>query len=181
MKKLIRNLLVPCLLSLIAGCAGPVGPEGPAGENGVDGQDGSPADRQVHVQTFVGGQHTSFGLVPGRQLSFQKAEDDTAVRVTYYDTVSSSHDGSEACVCSWEVLFNGQTCSDPGFVGAALVANVQNLESISVDGWCKGIPAGTVNLTVNVGATSNDCDCQTGFFQDSVGFIEAEELMMLAN
>lgn len=64
----------------------------------------------------------------------------------------------------------------PGNLSAALVANVQNLEGVNLEGWCSGIPAGPVELTVRVGATAPECECVTGFFADGTGFLEAEEL-----
>jgi hypothetical protein len=177
MRSMIRVFFVP-LFALVAACAGPPGPAGEAGEPGADGEDGvdgDPAERVVHVATFTGGQDDTAGPVTGRVLNFEKLRDDTAIRVAYNDLVSAYVEG-QPCVCIWQLEFNGRTCADPGNISAALVANVQNIESLNLEGWCSVLPAGPVALTVRAGATAPECQCVTGYFTDGTGFLEAEEI-----
>ena len=162
-------------------CEGPAGPAGVDGIDGTDGLDGSAAERLVHRVTFSQYDNTDDGLVAGRALTFDKALDDTWLRLTYFDSFGCySGTENDACLCVWEVLFNDSSCKKDGPIEGYVSSIVEDtLSSRTLAGWCKTtddgkIGAGQVDIEVQISATGG-CDAYTGF-DDVVGFLEAEEI-----
>ena len=98
------------------------------------------------------------GLVPERSVSINNQQTNSYLRVSYHDNFRIKPVGSGA-YGKWEVLFNGQSCSNPG----PIIQFLHNenggflARGDTIVGYCRaanGLPfgAGQVTLTVSVNA-----------------------------
>ena len=166
----IARLCFPLTAALaFASC---VGPEGPPGADGADG-----TERTVHRESFESYQPGESGLVPDRELVFDKQDDDSELRISYTDLFGVLHQAgnTEARVCFWEVLVNGDSCSDPIIVATEGNSPGEFVVSSTVFGWCSDVPAGEVVLEVEVEEWGANGECFTGL-NGLTGWLEAEEL-----
>jgi hypothetical protein len=174
----------------IAGCvgcdtAGRDGEDGLQGEAGPAGEPGDPAERTVHRSTFSSYSDVDDGTIADRELTFNKAEESTMLRLTYYDSFTVNGSTGALYGCRWMLLFNGRPCTDPGPIAGNVVGMGSTISSFPVSGWCTAtddgpLGAGEITVTVNVGTipgvsglTAGDCITGMG---EITGFIEAEEL-----
>ena len=190
MKRTMISWASVLLAGAVAGCFG-CDAAGPKGEDGLDGDAGPPgapgdaAARAVYRSTFSSTDDQDNGTVADRSLTFTKAEDDSAIRLNYYDSFTINGGTLELFGCQWMVLFNDRPCVDPGTIVAKIAGTGTTLETSTVSGWCTAtdegpLTAGEITVTVRVGTVSGVSgvsagDCITGLGQVT-GFIEAEEL-----
>ncbi len=121
--------------------------------------------RTIPRAAGYGDTQTDNGPLGSRVLNFTKKQSDTGIRVTYIDNFRVLN--NEAA-CSWEIKFNGASCTNPGalrydkFEGGT---NSNRHNPATVFGTCFDILAGPVRVDVWVGTTAgrNNGDCYTGW------------------
>ncbi|MFN7132116.1 MAG: hypothetical protein ACK4N5_08540, partial [Myxococcales bacterium] len=161
------------------GAAGPPGPQGPPGERGPAGEPGQPGASgttyKVTRTTFTGEDDRDSGPVTNRVLEVEKPRGGTGLRITYYDLFgawSGGTGGPGQCLCQWELLFNGKSCSSPGVLAHEVFSIAgEELRSETVNGVCaqaggRWLNEGPVTITVHVGTSprspNRPCQCRTG-------------------
>ncbi|KAI0237160.1 hypothetical protein LSAT2_012378 [Lamellibrachia satsuma] len=84
-----------------------------------------------------------------------KKRDDTVLRVVWNGLLRLSNTGPKlASVRRWFFTFNGQECKEPNTIDTQIFADSNNIDihrQAYVEGYCRGIPAGYVNVGWNVG------------------------------
>ena len=171
----MRRALMIAILGCAA-CQGPIGPAGPAGA------DGDPAERKIFRSFHTIQRENDSGLLPDRTLTFAKAEADTWVRLSYYDSFRAyGGSGAPPCSCRWELLLDGASCSEEGKIFGEVVSVVtEQARTATIVGWCKATSAGPLGagdhtVSVQISTPLGTCDCMTGFNRVTA-VVEAEEL-----
>ncbi|KAI0241976.1 hypothetical protein LSAT2_015448 [Lamellibrachia satsuma] len=113
------------------------------------------------------------GLNDGREYGllysceFVKKRDDTVLRVVWNGDLRLLHNGNKYASCRrWFFTINGQECSNPRTIDTQLHTHIKgsNMHRPAyVEGYCRGVAAGHVNVAWNVG----DCVNGEGFEQSS--------------
>ena len=134
----------------------------------------------VFRNTFTSNEEQDNGLIPNRTLSFTKVSAASTLRMTYYDNLRVWNGGSGGQACMWEVLINGVSCANPGALTAQNHVGYSSHNTHrdgGIEGICRGIPAGTVNVTVRVTPQPGYVgpDCYTGW-NTQRGYLEAIEI-----
>ncbi|KAI0214613.1 hypothetical protein LSAT2_000258 [Lamellibrachia satsuma] len=100
------------------------------------------------------------------ECAFVKTQDGTVLRVVWNGNLRLTHTGSKPGSCRrWYFTLNGDECSQPDKIDMQLYALVNNPNSFRpsyVEGYCRGVPAGPVIVTWNVG------DCP-GYYSTTYG------------
>ncbi len=194
MRSLPRALTLLLAAAMLAcgaedGAPGPAGPPGPQGEQGPKGDPGPPgggSTLEVHRVTFTGEDDRDSGPITDRVLSLPKPKGGTGLRITYYDLFGawSGGAGGGQCLCRWDVLFNGLSCTSPGPLAHEVFSiGGEELRGETVTGICnqaggKFLNEGPVTITIQVGTAprspNKPCQCRTG--GPMTGMIEAEEI-----
>ena len=137
---------------------------------------GLPQIKTMQRATGLGPEYsTDSGQIPNRVLTFNKNQDDTAIRIGYTDNLRV---GGSNKACRWEIRVNGQTCPDGSLVYDYYSTQYESTyRSRHVIGYCEGINAGSNEIQVWVGNTPgySGSDCHTGW-SSSRWTIEAEEV-----
>jgi len=118
------------------------------------------------------------GILIGRTITFTKKVANTGIRVMWSDNFRAL--GTNVA-CTWEILFNGVSCSNPGALRFDKFAGdtySNRHDPTTVFGTCFGLPVGTVMITTRVGTTPGyvSTDCYTGWTGGALTTIEAEEV-----
>ena len=105
------------------------------------------------------------GRLPARTLQFQKASDDTVLRIGYTDAFRVKGRNK---ACRWSIQFNGNSCpSGALFFDRHDGADTNTHTTAHVAAYCSGLPAATYELSILVGPHPNtyyaDSDCYTGW------------------
>ncbi|KAI0234584.1 hypothetical protein LSAT2_015185 [Lamellibrachia satsuma] len=98
------------------------------------------------------GNQTEHGLI--LSCEFVKKRDDTVLRVVWNGDLRLIHSGSKGGSCRrWFFLINGKECSEPKTIEARLYINsaVNIHRPAYVESYCRGIDAGDVHVSWNVG------------------------------
>lgn len=139
---------------------------------------------RLHWRTFSDADALDTGLLVGRELVMTKQLDESGLYVEYFDSLRV-HGNNVAC--RWQILVNGGSCESPGPIAAVLFIEDSSDDAVnhhrpsSASGFCfstnlGSIPAGQVNITVEVGpdAMAQHGDCHTGW--QTTGHIIAREV-----
>jgi hypothetical protein len=87
-------------------------------------------------------------IIGARSHSFTKQNSGTSLRITWHDNFRCIGGGKR---CQWELLFNGQSCSDPGYIAYQTShhhygdGNGNYHVSATLSAYCLGLPQGTSN------------------------------------
>ena len=115
---------------------------------------------------------------PQQTCGFHKCHSDTLLHVYYSGNIRIS--GCNECCNRWYFTFNNVECSSPGAIDAALhqayAGNLKKNQHGHIEGYCGGIPAGNVEVKINVGQCVGTSftlgDAHTGFGSTSRIFVE---------
>ena len=113
-----------------------------------------------------------------QDCSFNKLQSDTALRVSFQGNMRVQ--GSGAKCNRWFFKFNGNECSGPMTIDAAVYNNWQSsvgspnlLHHRSFEGYCENIPQGTVRVELWVG------QCESGSLGDAyTGHISVSRIII---
>ncbi|XP_033624115.1 collagen triple helix repeat-containing protein 1-like [Asterias rubens] len=184
--KMAVSLLVVLLLAWIPNakleCVGPKGGVGPAGSKGSVG-DSSSSDwynvspvRNWRQCVWDISDSTDNGVI--YTCPFQKLYATSSLFVAFSGCtrICCCH----GCCGRWYFKFNGNECSDPNAIdGAVYLADISGADlhrNRVVQGYCDGLSAGWIDVTLNVGPCSGygTNDYHTGW--NSVSRISIEEI-----
>jgi len=138
-----------------------------------------PVSRHIFRAYFSGKEATTDGVLSAaRSLSVTKTHADTELLITYFDFFEFTS-GSSCCSGSWEVLFDGESCSDPGPI--IYRRDYQAAGTGTLTGTCAStadgpLPTGdTIVLTIR--ATPHESGtCNTGIDVGDLGYLIVEEV-----
>ena len=129
-----------------------------------------------YVSGFNNSDPRDLGFVTGRELTINKLNESSKIRLSYTDNFRVFPAGK---ACTWEIMIDGISCpSQPlkySFYHAG--AGVNEHSSSNVVGYCEGIPAGVHTVSVYVSPTVEhnvSADCFTGW--NSSWMVESEEI-----
>ena len=130
----------------------------------------------AYVSGFNNNDPRDLGFVTGRELTINKLNESSKIRLSYTDNFRVFPAGK---ACTWEIMIDGISCpSQPlkySFYHAG--AGVNEHSSSNVVGYCEGIPAGVHTVSVYVSPTVEhnvSADCFTGW--NSSWMVESEEI-----
>ncbi|KAI0216656.1 hypothetical protein LSAT2_031354 [Lamellibrachia satsuma] len=93
------------------------------------------------------------------ECNFVKQRDDSVLRVAWNGDLRLIHNGPRGGSCRrWYFTLNGNECGDPKPIDTQLLNNLKviNIHHPNyVEGYCRGLPAGTVRVMWNVGDCTN--------------------------
>ena len=115
---------------------------------------------------------------PQQTCAFHKCHSNTLLHVYYSGNIRIS--GCSQCCNRWYFTFNNAECSSPGAIDAALyqahAGDLNKHEHGHIEGYCGGIPAGNVEVKINVGECVGTGqalgNAYTGFGSTSRIFVE---------
>ena len=115
---------------------------------------------------------------PQQTCAFHKCHSNTLLHVYYSGNIRIS--GCSQCCNRWYFTFNHAECSSPGAIDAALyqahAGDLNKHEHGHIEGYCGGIPAGNVEVKINVGECVGTGqalgNAYTGFGSTSRIFVE---------
>ena len=129
-----------------------------------------------YVSGFNNSDPKDIGFVTGRELTINKLNESSKIRLSYTDNFRVFPAGK---ACTWEIMIDGIPCpSQPlkyTFYHAGTGVNEHS--SSNVVGYCEGIPAGVHTVSVYVSPTvehNESADCFTGW--NSSWMVESEEV-----
>lgn len=102
-------------------------------------------------------------ITTSRQLTFNKVEDDTYMRIFWKDNLRKY--GGGAHWCRWELRFDNENCKEPSHgIAAHIHAQAGDNDHFpkAVVGYCK-MPRGEHVMNIWVNRNSGSADCQTGW------------------
>ncbi|KAI0214612.1 hypothetical protein LSAT2_000257 [Lamellibrachia satsuma] len=112
------------------------------------------------------------------ECAFEKAHDNTVLRVVWNGDVRMLHTGSKSGSCRrWYFTLNGSECSQPDKIDMLLYAEINrpNLHRSSyVEGYCRGMRAGPVTVAWNVG----DCPGNYGAGNSFTGWVTTSRIIV---
>ena len=139
----------------------------------------------LHYNHFINGNSSDSGILSGRELSFEKTNDASALHIDWFDEFRTY---GYAKACRWEIYINGEPCTLPGSIhGDVYVSSTDGsllnhhrfgvLSGICAETTSGPIPAGPVHITTYVGSTPGypGSDCYTGWL-NVTGMIAVKEL-----
>eukprot|EP00117_Sycon_ciliatum_P018000 scpid81248/ scgid16779/ Collagen triple helix repeat-containing protein 1; Protein NMTC1 len=180
------------------GDSGPMGPAGPEGMKGDQGDfgmpgrrgmpgaqgpygpKGEPGDTAAHPQAlwkqcaWTEESNINTGVI--KSCQFSKTSRDTHLRVAFGGNLRVG--GCSNCCRRWFLTFNGSECSSPTPIDAAMYVigpdNSNPLRPRHIEGYCGGIGAGPVRVSLNVGNCPGfgEADAFSGFASASRIMIE---------
>lgn len=133
----------------------------------------------VNYMTGVGESDVDNGMIPGRSLTFNKVSATSTLRVFYYDSFRCFQATNSSC--EWEILFNGNSCTNPGKLHYSTHQNSptsNDITATTIAGFCKaagGVTLGTQAVTITVRNATFAGDSYTGW--NNVRYsIQAQEI-----
>jgi hypothetical protein len=146
-----------------------------------NGEDGEDAEARVIQRTSFAGADFCPGTQAGRSLAFDKASATSEVHVSYYDSFGVVATAAVSTTATWEVLFDGESCTTPGPLTHTLhfpAAVGFHTQPATIEGACSATASGALGIglvTISVTASAAPDLCVTGFELDS-GSLVAEEI-----
>lgn len=140
-----------------------------------------------HYATFSGNQSrgpaTSWANIPGRTLTFTKAEAASGLYIMYHDSVRVTNSGG--AWCRYEILIDGRACTAPRAIFTDIYegTNGTNIHRPSpVAGFCTQTSAGAIGsgshtITVRWSNPGNKGQCYAGW-NSITGHIYVDELTL---
>jgi hypothetical protein len=117
-------------------------------------------------------------ILPGRTVTYPKRAGGTGLRVSWTDNFRT-YVATVASACQWEILFNGQSCPNPGPLTYSKYSNGNSNahDPGTVVGTCFGLPAGSVTVTTRVMMHPGYANggCYTGWNNTRIS-LEVEEV-----
>ncbi|KAI0216297.1 hypothetical protein LSAT2_031672 [Lamellibrachia satsuma] len=113
---------------------------------------------------------------------FEKKLNDTVLRIAWNGDLRLLHTGSKSQSCRrWYFSLNGKECSVPDTIDAILIASANgpgHHKPAYVDGYCRGVPAGTVNVAWNVGDCPGDVHSIYGVGDSFTGWVSTARIIV---
>ncbi|KAI0233710.1 hypothetical protein LSAT2_016074 [Lamellibrachia satsuma] len=113
---------------------------------------------------------------------FEKKHNDTVLRIAWNGDLRLLHAGSKSQSCRrWYFSLNDKECSVPDTIDSILIASTNGPslhKPAYVDGYCRGVPAGTVNVAWNVGDCPGDIHDRYGIGNSFTGWLSTSRIII---